>query len=63
MLFVAMLFMSIVTFFFLTIMVSYFFILERNVKKTIWTSLLMTFVFILSLLIPQFSYQYLFYLF
>ncbi len=60
MLFVAMLFMSIVTFFFLTIMVSYFFILERNVKKTIWTSLLMTFVFILSLLIPQFSYQYLF---
>ncbi|OKO98125.1 hypothetical protein Xedl_03875 [Xenorhabdus eapokensis] len=60
MLFVAMLFMSIVTFFFLTIVVSYLFILERNVKKTIWTSLLMTFVFILSLLIPHFSYQYLF---
>ncbi|PHM46513.1 hypothetical protein Xmir_04164 [Xenorhabdus miraniensis] len=60
MLFVAMLFMSIVTFFFLTILVSHFFILERNGKKTIWVSLLMTFVFILSLLIPQFSYQYLF---
>ncbi|PHM54172.1 hypothetical protein Xhom_03247 [Xenorhabdus hominickii] len=60
MLFVAMLFMSIVTFFFLTILVSYFFILERNMKKTIWVSLLMTFIFILSLFIPQFSYQYLF---
>ncbi len=31
--FMAMLFMSIITFFFLTILVNYFFILERNVKK------------------------------
>ncbi|PQQ30417.1 hypothetical protein CE143_11100 [Photorhabdus luminescens] len=58
--FIAMLFMSIVMFFFLTILVNYFFILERNVKKTIWVSLLMTVIFIFSLFAPTIIYQNIF---
>ncbi|RAX10916.1 hypothetical protein CKY02_14545 [Photorhabdus bodei] len=58
--FIAMLFMSIITFFFLTILVNYFFILERNVKKTIWVSLLMAVIFIFSLFAPTILYQNIF---
>ncbi|RAX12362.1 hypothetical protein CKY10_00570 [Photorhabdus sp. HUG-39] len=58
--FIAMFFMSIITFFFLTILVNYFFILERNVKKTIWISLLMAVIFIFSLFAPTILYQNIF---
>ncbi|AYA41265.1 hypothetical protein D3790_13120 [Xenorhabdus nematophila] len=49
--FIAMLLLSILMFFFLTLLTNYF-ALEKNAKKTIWLSLLITFFYIFSIFAP-----------